>query len=524
MKTFISARAIPPVSFLLAAWSLSAAVYAQQESAPLEPARNPAVSATPAPSAPPAPVSPPGSTTSADSAAPVAPSSGGTTATPAQSEFGAATAVPPTPTATANADLAPLPAITNLESRKEKKDKKGKKRRRGRKAPEFGNDNTGDVEWGDPWGDSQDELKAAGLSFRFLVQVHYRESFGTSSNPDPNYKLGEENLLRQNDGWYVNRLFWRLAAEPSRYVGYKMLLDIAELQHKNGAQIIKQAYLTLSPVPKHLRFLVGVIKMPYSILELDPIAKFEFTKMGDANDLTKGMGFAGRDIGAEVVVSPLAKPKHLTLALGLFRGHAHDENASLIGAVGARAESYPVKGLRLGVDWVDFPKNETYLNPFATGATTLLPNPENPNFPRSQTWLSGHAFSGDITFSRWNLMLRTEGMLGTRVDHDTLYGASRFGAFWGIAAYRFPAGPVDLQPELRAEWLDTDLDHSNGMRRTLTAGVATYVTKYVRFLLDVARQDVQANSPFINQPLPLRAVPYNALSNTAVTGQLQGTL
>jgi len=103
MKTFISARAIPPVSFLLAAWSLSAAVYAQQESAPLEPARNPAVSATPAPSAPPAPVSPPGSTTSADSAAPVAPSSGGTTATPAQSEFGAATAVPPTPTATANA-------------------------------------------------------------------------------------------------------------------------------------------------------------------------------------------------------------------------------------------------------------------------------------------------------------------------------------------------------------------------------------------------------------------------------------
>lgn len=521
MKPIISARIIPQLPILVAVWSLSVTAYAQPLPAPAEPAKIPAASTSPAePSA----LAPPAATATLSPAAPVTPAAGSATVVPAQTELNAATSVPPAPPATVVADLPPLPPIADSEPKKDKKDKKGKKGKKGRKAPEFGKDNTGDVEWGDPWGDSQDELKAAGLSFRFLVQVHYRQSFGTSPNPDPNYKLGEENLMRQNDGWYVNRLFWRLAAEPSQYVGYKMLLDIAELQHKNGAQIIKQAYVTLSPVPKHVRFLVGVLKLPYSILELDPIAKFEFTKMGDANDLTKGMGFAGRDIGAEIVVSPLPKPKHLTLALGLFRGHAHDENASLIGAVGARAETHPIKGLRFGVDWVDFPKTETYLNPFTTGATTLLPNPENPNFPRSQTWLSGHAFSGDITFSRWNLMLRTEGMLGTRVDHDTLYGASRFGAFWGIAAYRIPAGLVDLQPELRAEWLDTDLDHSVGVRRTLTAGFATFVTKYVRFVIDVARTDVQANSPFINQPLPLQDVPYNAISNTCVTGQLQAVL
>ena len=513
---------IPQVPIFVVVWALSVNAFAQQAPAPTEPAKPAASTALPNPTA----AVPPAATSTAIgvvSAASATPANGNTAVAPTQVDHGAApaTAVPPAPTTSTYPDLPPMPPVANSEAKKGKKGKKGKK---AREAPEFGKDTDGNVEWGDPWGDTQDELRAAGLSFRFLLQTHYRQSFGTSPNPDPNYKVGEENLMRQNDGWYVNRLFWRIAAEPSKHVGYKLLLDIAEFQHANGQQSIKQAYVALRPVPKHVHFLVGVLKLPYSILELDPIAKFEFTKMGDANDLTKGMGFAGRDIGAEVVVSPLSKPKHLTLALGLFRGHAHDENASLIGAVGGRAESHPVKGLRLGVDFVDFPKTETYLNPFATGSKTLLPNPEDPNFPRSQTYLSGHAFSADITFSRWNLMLRTEGMLGTRVDHDTLYRAKKFGAYWAIAAYRFPAGPIDLQPELRAEWLDTDLDRSVGMRRTLSAGVATFVTKYVRLLLDVARTDVQANSPFINQPLPLQQVPYDAISNTCVTGQLQATL
>ena len=515
MKPTISARIISKLPFLVAAWSLSSSAYGQQAPTP-ESATDPSAST--------APVAPSAATSAVAPAAPVTPANGTAPAVSAQAGFGATTDVQSAPAASANADLPLLPPLADSETKKDKKDKKGKKGKKGKKAPEFGKDKDGDTEWGDPWGDSQDELRAAGLSFRFLLQAHYRQSFGSSPNTDPNYKLGEENLMRHNDGWYVNRLFWRIGAEPSKYLGYKLLLDIAEFQHANGKQSIKQAYVALRPIPKHLHFLVGVLKLPYSILELDPIAKFEFTQMGDTDDLVKGMGFAGRDIGAEVVVSPLSKPKYLTLAVGLFRGHAHDEHASLIGAVGARAETYPIKGLRFGADWVDFPKTETYLNPFETGSKYLLPNPENPNFPRSQTYLSGQAFSADITFSRWNLMLRTEGMLGTRVDHDTLYGAKKFGAYWAIASYRFPAGPVDLQPSLRAEWLDTDLEHSVGMRRTLTAAFAAWVTKNVRFTLDVARTDVQANSPFIDQPLPLQQVPYNAISNTCVTGQLQANL
>ena len=529
MKLIVSVRMIPHLPSLIAAWSMSVTAFAQPAPAPAEPTKAPVVSTSPAATTASAPAdaattAPPVATAAATPEASTTPANGNAAMVPARADVGAATTVPSAPTVSAQADLLPSPLTASSEPRKEKKGKKGKKGKNQRKAPEFSDDKDDNVEWGDPWGDSKDQLRAAGLSFRFLLQTHYRQSFGESKNPNANYRIDEENLLHQNDGWYFNRLFWRLDAEPSKYLGYKMLFDLAEFQHNDGKQAIKQAFVSLRPVPKHLHFVVGVLKLPYSILELDPIAKFEFTKMGDADDLTKGMGFAGRDVGAEVVVSPLAKSKQLTLALGLFRGHAHDENASLIGAVGGRAESYPVRGLRLGVDFVDMPKTERYLNPLATGKKTLLPNPEDPNFPRSQTWLKGHAFSGDITFMRWRLMLRTEGMLGTRIDNDTLYRAKKFGAVWAIAAYRFPVGTAELQPAIRAELLDTDLDHRVGLRRTLSASVAAYIMTSIRLMIDVARQDVQANSPYIDQPLPLQPIPYNALSNTCVTGQVQVTL
>jgi hypothetical protein len=153
-----------------------------------------------------------------------------------------------------------------------------------------------------------------------------------------------------------------------------------------------------------------------------------------------------------------------------------------------------------------------------------MPNPDNPAFPRAQTWDSGQAFSADATFERWGLMLRTEGMLGKRVDHYTNYGAKNFAAVWAVAAYRFPVGPVKLQPAVRAEWLDTDTSHKDGLFRQLTLGLATYFTKSMRVLLDVARTDVQDQTPVVNQPTPLHLPPYFALSNTRVTGQFQADL
>jgi hypothetical protein len=454
---------------------------------------------------------------------PTAPAPGSGTTGLAQLPTAPAAAAGTTPPAASPATATEQGAQKSEPDRKKKKKLRAKQPKKAKRAADKPGVDESEVLWGDPWGDSQDELRAAGLSFKFLVQTHYRQTFAfKSSNSDPDYHIPEETLVRSRDGWGLNRLFFRIAAEPSKYVGLKIITDFAEFAHNNGKQALKQAFVDLRPIPKHIHFLAGVLKLPFSITELDPIAAYEFTRMGEANDLIKGLGFAGRDMGAEIMVTPLAKPRYLTLALGAFRGHAAEEQGALFGEVGARAATEPLKGLRFGVDWAVMPKTVTYLSPFDTAHKDLLPNPENPNFPRSRTWDKGQAASADVTFHRYGVMLRTEGMIGTRVDHDTLYQAKRFGAVWGVAAYRFPlTGSLSLQPALRLELLDTDLDYNNGLRTQLAAGFATYFTKSVRALLDVERTIVQDNSPTIEQPLPLRAIPYGALSNTCITGQVQ---
>jgi len=382
-----------------------------------------------------------------------------------------------------------------------------------------------DLAWGDPWGDSHDELRAMGLSFRFLAQVHYRQTFASSSdNPDPYYRGAEDILVRHNDGWDLNRLFFRITARPARYVGLKLLIDMAEWQNNDVGQSVKQAYAELKFIPKHLHLLAGVLKLPYSIMELDPITAYEFTKMGETDDLAKSLGFAGRDVGAELWLAPLSKPRYFNIALGAFRGNAKDENAAVVGALGARAETEAIRGLRLGFDWISFPKSHTYLNALTTGSETVLPNSADSVYPRSRTWLSGQAFSADITYREGGLMLRAEGLTGTRVDYDTQYGAHRFASFWATVAYRFPLGPVQLQPALRAEWLDANYGQASGMHRQLTAAIATYFTSGTRILVDLTRTDVESGSPYLDQPEPLQAVPYRALSNTCVTVQLQTAL
>jgi len=422
----------------------------------------------------------------------------------------------------ATVELAPIPRDA---LQKKHKKQKGKARR---DAPRFddGKAEPGtDDSWGDPWGDSQDELRAAGLSFRFLLQSHYQYTHvRTSKNSDEAYRAPEEQLAHNNDGWDVNRLFFRIAAQPSRYLSLKMITDFAEFKHGNGKQAIKQAYVTLTPLPKHIHVLTGILKVPYSITELDPIAQYEFASLGLANDLVKNLDFAGRDVGAELLVTPFSKPRYLQMIFGVFQGHSKDENASPIGSIGARVESHPVKTLRIGVDWVEQPKSATYNEYFDTSDKALMPNPDNPTVPISKKWLKGQAFSGDITFQSAGLLLRTEAMYGTRVDYYTRYGAGNFAAVWASASYKFPVGALKFQPGVRVEWLDADTQHSVGTRRQLTLGLGTYFSPKIRTLIDVTRSDIQDNSPVIQQPVPLPAIPYNALSNTRVTAQLQVVL
>jgi hypothetical protein len=119
-------------------------------------------------------------------------------------------------------------------------------------------------------------------------------------------------------------------------------------------------------------------------------------------------------------------------------------------------------------------------------------------------------------------MVRAEGMLGDRIDIDSRYTARSFWAAWGLVAYRFPVGPIRLQPAVRLAWMDSDRETSAaGKRRELTLGLQVLFSKTVRFLIDVTRTDVQRYTPVIEQPLPLPAWPYYDLDNTRVVAQLQ---
>jgi hypothetical protein len=372
---------------------------------------------------------------------------------------------------------------------------------------------------GDPWGDV-DSVNL--ISLRALFQTRYSSTFAQDSTSSrASYVEREEHLAQQGDGWSIHRMFVRLSSDPVKYVGFKAVFDLAELLDKDPENSVKQVYATLSPLPGRLEFVVGVFKLPFSTLELDPSSRYEFASFGPANQLVSDLGYAGRDLGLQLLVAPLPKKKRLRLSAGIFQGHAEDEHDSPAGAVAGRAEYKPKKWLRLGADGVYHVKALTYNRPFNTSDNDVLPNPPDPLYPAQKRWDNGGAYSADIRIKKKGFMFRSEAMYGDRIDIDHRYRATRFWAAWGIVAYGFDAGPVKLIPAARAEWLDTDPDHGNGMYTTLSGSLSAVFLSRVRVMADVTYTDVQPNTPLFDQPKPLQAMPYLALDNLRVTAQLQ---
>lgn len=373
---------------------------------------------------------------------------------------------------------------------------------------------------GDPFGDELGGKPVGPLSFRALLQIRYRQTFAQSSkNVRPGYAVREDALATEGDGYELQRLFLRLAAEPSQKLAFKTIVDFAKLNDPKN--VLKQAYVSVRPVPKRVELAVGLLKLPYSTMELDPIARYELSDLGQTDDLIKNLGFGGRDLGAELMVAPFAKPKLLRVSLGAFGGHAKDEHASPLGAVGARIESKPLKGLRIGVDAVGMPTTQDYKRPFETSGKDLLPSPSDLRYPREQRWAAGKAYGADLTYDRHHLMLRGEALIGDRVDVEERYGARSFWAAWALCAYDFQLAWLRFTPVLRAEWLDADREHDVGRRRALSAGLSFPYEKQLRFLVDVTRTDVQRGTPVLESPKPPPAVPYFARDSTRLSAQLQ---
>ncbi|RYZ07291.1 MAG: hypothetical protein EOO73_13085 [Myxococcales bacterium] len=373
---------------------------------------------------------------------------------------------------------------------------------------------------GDPFGDDKSGAGAGPFTLRALLQARYRQTFARASQRTrPGYALREDTLVREGDGFQLSRLFLRIASDPLPELGFKTILDFAKLDSPEN--VVKQAYGTVRLVPKRVELSIGLLKLPYSTMELDPISKLELSDLGATDDLVKNLGFAGRDLGATLMVAPLPKPKLLRVSLGAYGGHAKDEHASPLGALGARLESKPLKGLRIGVDAVAMPTSRDYLRPFETSGKDVLPAPPDPLYPREQRWAAGKAYSADVTYHRRRLMVRAEGLLGDRVDVDERYGARSFWAVWATVACEVRWGALRFTPALRVEWLDLDREHDVGQRSELAAGIAVPYRKRARFLLDVKRTDVQGGTPIIDSPKPLPAVPYFERDSTRVTAQFQ---
>jgi hypothetical protein len=373
---------------------------------------------------------------------------------------------------------------------------------------------------GDPWGSSVGD---GVLSLRALFQLRYVTSFAReSTNPRESYAVREDWLAQEGDGFSFNRLFLRVGSDPLPYLGFKMVLDFSELIDNDPEDVVKQAYITFRPIPGHLELVAGMFKVPFSTLELDASSRYEFAFFGEGNRLVNQLGFAGRDIGVQLIGAPFRKAKRMQIILGAFGGHAYGEHDLPVGTVAGRIELKPNKVLRLGVDGALQPRAITYNRPFNTSGSDVVPNPSDPRYPTQKRWDDGYAVSADVRIKKKGFMLRGEGMYGTRVDVDERYGAETFWSVWGIAAYRIQAGPLQLLPALRYEWLDTDIEHDDrGVFAQLSGSFSFLFMERVRIMLDVTAIDAQDNTPVLNQKKPLQAEPYLALDTVRGTVQLQ---
>ncbi len=325
---------------------------------------------------------------------------------------------------------------------------------------------------GDAFADEDSEP----MGIRALLQTRYGQTWPAS------VLQRERTLLQANDGWHVERAFLRLSAKPSSWLSGKVLLDFASLRDGNVIQTVKLAYVEVEPASR-VKVTAGLFKRSYSLLELLPIAEYEFADTGLADTLIQDTGFGGRDMGAMVAVQPLPKKKWLKLFLGAFQGDHISTDARPDGLLTARAESTLAKHLHLGAD-------------VAWRRLATAPGLRPVDGPQDAGW----AWSADamLQFETWEV--RAEMLGGDRTDllhrgNPEAGGDARtFLGAWLLGTYRIPIRTAVVMPALRVEWLDTDREHPVGNHLVASGALNVEFGSRVRLLLDLTRQWVEGNT------------------------------
>jgi len=375
---------------------------------------------------------------------------------------------------------------------------------------------------GDPFGDP---IRGEVLSFRLLMQARYADEWSVSQPRDNVLEINRDTATAaENDGWRMNRLFLRAIAKPRKWLQGRLLLDFAELRWGNRRGTVKLAYLVAKALPR-TRVTVGFFKRPFSLLELLPIADFEFADVGPTDEVIKELGFGGRDMGAMVQVEPLALKRWMNVSAGMFAGDAEGRYAGIAGLVAARVESSPFRMIRLGADAAYRPQR------------TLALLEDTVDYRGVGFLDKGAAVSGDVSLALGRMEIRAEGLYGKRTDMmsrlndgtgfyvgDCPSGNCHWLAGWGLATYRVPVGKRSvLMPAVRAEWLEMNREQHLGKRTYLTGALDFDVTPELRFLVDVTWRHVQPQSlslTQLNQFVTVGSEIYD-LSGTRMTLQAQ---
>ncbi|HEY5957149.1 MAG TPA: hypothetical protein VIV60_11370 [Polyangiaceae bacterium] len=320
--------------------------------------------------------------------------------------------------------------------------------------------------------------RGAGV-FRSLLQLRY-----SATRPDAGANTPQRGTVQANDGYDIQRAFLRYVATPAKTVEGKLLIDFAELKHGNAKQSLKLAFASYRPT-RRVRFDVGLLKRPFSLLELLPISKHELSDVGEVDNFIKDQGYGGRDFGVIARFQPLSRRRMLTVSIGAYRGDIDEGfDASPVKLVGGRLETHPIKHLRLGVDAV--------WRPFSNVRMTEPADASVAAYTKAAVMKHGMAASTDATLTFRHFEARAEMLLGKRTDLVAIASSngrqSSFWAAWIVLAPQFEVGNVLLVPAARAEILDVDpLNPAGGRKRTLSAVLGLVPFTGVRLLTDVTR-------------------------------------
>jgi hypothetical protein len=299
------------------------------------------------------------------------------------------------------------------------------------------------------------------------------------------------DTARERDGFRLRRAFLRFDVDPVDYLHGEVKLDFARLLYPDDpysegiTQMVRVASAEMTATD-WLAVEAGITEVPFSVLEQFHDTGLEVAEEGPTHELLHRLRVAGSDVGVVVRAVPWKNEKWLDVRAGVFdSGSTGAQSSRAPGLFTVRATSRPIEPVQVGagVAWRPFPLDAWW---------------EELRF-RYQDFDSGAVFGADVVLSFERFLLRAEWLTGSRTDNDVPIplkqrrgDARTFMSFWGMAALRWPVGTVMLMPAARAEYLDTDREHSDvGGILHLSGAFNVDLSERVRLLADVSRHYVQ---------------------------------